>query len=344
MRDSKKALISTAVVLFLFVFLSGCFLMITSPYIHNYDWQLREQLAGSLDFLIVGASHGQRGLYTREIDSLTGSNSYNLCYDCERNYERKYLLSKELSRNHIKTVVLELSYDTLQLSEINTFTDASIFSTMRMDSFSDQMKYFFRYVSADNMPYVYASMMYSGLTGFIPSRNYVDEEKADLKGSILTQIVDVRLQPETVLDAYNKDKFSVSDIKQTTVDGFTELIELCHNYDTRVIVAVIPVSDNYLWCHDDLDDFLVWAQEYCADNNVEFYDFNLLKNRYDLFSDLDCYSDPSHLSEKGSGIFTPVFVTIIQEASNGKDVSGYFYSSYEELKNDSPYMQIYNSK
>ena len=84
-----------------------------------------------------------------------------------------------------------------------------------------------------------------------------------------------------------------------------------------------------------------WAKQYCADQNVEFYDFNLLRDRYTLFSDSDCYStDPHHMSEKGARIFSEVFSTIIQEAYGGKDVSGYFYSSFEEMIIDSPYSRI----
>lgn len=345
MQDSKKAFISTGIVLALFALLSGLFLAISSPYTHNYDWYLREELSGSLDFLIVGASHGQCALYTREIDRVTGSNSYNLSYNSEKNYEKYYLLNKELSRNDIKTVVLELSYDTLQSSGKTAYTDSNIFSIMRMDSFSDRAPYFIKNVNLENKLYVYADLMYQGLFGMLRHKNPVNDKQADLKGSRFIDGKDHSLQPEEVANAYNRNKFYVSSLNEDTVKGFTDLIRLCQEHDAKVIVAVVPVSDNSIWCMDNLDDFSAWAKEYCMDNNAEYYDFNLLKERYALLSDIDCYStDINHMSEKGSRVFTEVFANIIQEASDGKDVSKYFYNTFGELKQDSPYMAIYKAK
>lgn len=344
MRDSKKAILSTVAVLLIFVLLSGIFLVFSSPFTHNYDWYLREELSGSLDFLIAGASHGQCALYTKEIDQVTGSNSYNLCYDSEKNYEKYYLLNKELTRNDIKTVVLELSYDTLQSSGKTDYTNANVFSIMRMDSFSDRMPYFLNNVNLDNKLYVYANLMYQGLFEILRPQNPVDDKQADLKGSLFIAGKDHSLASEDVVDSYNKNMFSVSSFKEDTVKGFTDLIRLCQDHGARVIIAVVPVSDNFLWCTDNLDEFSTWAKKYCADNNVEYYDFNLLKERYTLFSDIDCYStDIHHMSKKGSKIFTEVFANIIQEASNGTVVSEYFYSSFDEMKKDSPYVTILNS-
>ena len=343
MRDSKKAFISTGIVLLIFVMLSGLFLAVSSPNTHNYDWYLREKLSGSLDFLIVGASHGQCALYTREIDKITGSNSYSLCYDSELNYEKYYLLNKELSRNNIKTVVLELSYATLKLSDKSGYTDANIFSIMRMDSLSDRIQYFIKKVNLNNKLYVYADLMYEGLFELLRPRNSVDEIQADLKGSRLIPGKDYTLLPEEVVDAYNKKFFSASSFNENTVKGFTDLIRLCQDYGAEVIIVVVPVSDNFLWCTDNLDEFSEWINKYCAENNVKFFDFNLLKERYTLFSDSDCYStDTCHMSEKGSRIFSEVFANTIQEASNGENVEEFFYPSYSEMKKDSPYTQYFS--
>lgn len=344
MQDSRKALASTGIVLALFFLINSLLLAISSPYAHNYDWYLREDLSGSLDFLIVGASHGQCALYTREIDRITGSNSYNLCYDSEKNFEKEYLLSKELSRNNIKTVVIELSYDTLQSSRRTDYADANVFSIMRMDSFSDRIQYFSRNVKFDNKLYVYAGVMCHRLLGMLQQK-HIEEEQIDLKGSRFISGKDYCLLPEEVVDAYNKNEFSVSSFKEDTVNGFTDLIDLCQEHGAKVIVAVVPVSDNFLWHMDNLDEFSAWAKEYCAENHVEYYDFNLLKDRYILFSDKDCYStDTHHMSEKGSRVFSGIFANTIQKASDGQDVSDYFYSSFDEMKQDSPYMSTYRIK
>lgn len=345
MRDSKKAFISTGIVLFLFVILSGLFMKFTFKYTHNFDWYLREELANKIDFLIAGASQGRCGFDTKQIDQITGSNSYNLCYDATENFEKHYLLNKELSRNDVKTVVLELSYDTLQLTGKSDYTDANIFSIMRLDSFSDRISYFIKNINLDNKLYVYSSLMCEGLDGIMSSRNLVEETQRELKGSLFQVAEDHSLAAEEVVSEYNRYKFSVDSFKEHTVKEFTELIKLCQKHGANVIVTVVPVSNNCLWGTENLDSFAKWTKDFCKKNNADYYDFNLLKNRYELFSDTDCFStDTHHMSEKGSKVFTKIFANTIKEASQGKDVSRCFYESYEKMKQDSPYMSIYKEK
>lgn len=97
-------------------------------------------------------------------------------------------------------------------------------------------------------------------------------------------------------------------------------------------------------CRDE-HAFTEWANAYCAEQNVEFYDFNLLRERFALLSDEDCYStDPMHMSEKGARMFTEAFVRIIQAAADGQDVSSSFYQSYSEMQWDSPYMARFQAE
>ena len=344
MQDSKKAILSTAIVFITVIILSVSLIFPASNYTHNYDFELRNELSGSLDFLIVGASHGECALYTKKIDRILNCNSYNLSYDSMKNYEKRYLLKKELKRNNIKTVVLELSYDTLSYDNRTDYTDANIFTVMRMDSLSDRLNYFFNYVNLDNKLFVYSDWMYNSLITtkrklLSQQDDKVDDEKADLKGSCLRNIKNYILPNNEIAKSYNQQKFSISNYIENTINEFSELIQLCHKNNARVIVAVVPVSDNYIWCNDNLDEFSKWSKEFCKKYNAEYYDFNLLKDRYLLFSDKDCYStDTHHMSKKGAKIFSETFAKIIKQANKGKDVSKYFYKSYLQVKKDSPYM------
>ena len=60
-----------------------------------------------------------------------------------------------------------------------------------------------------------------------------------------------------------------------------------------------------------------------------------------LFSDSSTFVDGTHLNRAGAEKFTPQFCEIINSVDSGKDVSDLFYSSYEEMKKDSPYMKYY---
>lgn len=346
MQDFKKAIISTVSVLLIIAVFSTSFFAITMPYSHNYDWHLRRDLAGTLDYLIVGASQGQCALYTEEIDRTAGCSSYNLSYDAMKSYEKKYLLNREFARNNIKTVVLELSYDIFQSADRNSYTDANSFSLMRMDSFSDRMFYYLKYVNLKNKVFVYSEWMCTCLKGIgdaLLSKENFSSEQAALKGSNLLPSKDYRLTQDEAAEVYNQDSWDVSSLNEETVKNYKEVIKLCHEHNADVIVAVVPVSDNYLWRVDGLDSFSEWMQNYCAENDASYYDFNLLKNRFSLFSDKDCYSsDTHHMSEHGAKIFSKVFAEITQKAESGNNVDDMFYTSYEEMKQDSPYRKYMN--
>ena len=109
----------------------------------------------------------------------------------------------------------------------------------------------------------------------------------------------------------------------------------------RVVFVTVPESDGYLWKRDGFDDFKSICQKWFVEKNCEYYDFNLLKDRYRLFSDSCSYVDEGHLCGVGSETFTSVFCDIIKKVDAGEDVSDLFYDSYKEMKQDSPYMEYY---
>ena len=68
-----------------------------------------------------------------------------------------------------------------------------------------------------------------------------------------------------------------------------------------------------------------------------YYDMNLIKTKNELFDENTAYYDDSHLSKDASEVFSKEIAVIMNEAKAGKDVSGYFYSSYEEAEKNGKY-------
>jgi hypothetical protein len=343
MQDFKRAVITSISLILAIVLFSYALFAIASPYTHISDLSLRKSLSGKLNYLVVGASQAQCAFNAKMMDNRMGCNSYNLSYDGLGNGEKRLLLQTELSRNKINTVVLELSYDTFLASENTSYTDASVSTLLRTERFVDGAKYLMNCVDLDNRLYVYSYWVYKSALSLISSSTNSSTD-AEEKGSRSLPSNDYTISVDNIAQAYNQKQYSVLNYNPKTIAGFVDLINLCKAYNARVIVAVVPVSDNYIWCYDNLDSFAIWASEFCEQQNVEYYDFNLLKDRYTLFSDTDCYStDTHHMSEKGSQIFTESYAKIIAEVDTEEDVSQYFYSTYQELKGDSPYMTALNN-
>lgn len=342
MRDFKKAVLSTLAVFLIAALLSLALLIPLSPYTHNYDWLLREELAGSIDLLAVGASQCQCGLDTATLDEVLGCSSYNLSYDALQNYEKQYLLKKELARNPVKTVLLELSYDTMKSNGITNFTFGNFFSMMRMDSFGDRLRYLNRQVILENKWFVYSNWMSESIDTLkrqtLSAPASVDEAQRSLKGTSFSDSEDHRLSPAQAEEAGNSILYSVSDFNPKTIEGYTELISLCQEQGVEVIVMVVPVSDNYLWTYSNLEEFDRWARAYCERMKVPYFDFNLLRSRYTLFSDEDSFAyDTHHMSETGARVFSRALGDFLRQYENGEDVTGLFYPGYEEALADSPY-------
>lgn len=342
MRDFKKAFISTISVLLLVIVLSLIVLIPANNMTHNYDWQIRESLAGSLDTLIIGASQGQCAINTQELDKALDCNSYNLSYDSMTNVEKKYLLEKELNRNNVDTVILELSYDTLQRNDITDYTNANVFSLLRMDSFIDRLNYYVKYVNLENKLYVYSCWLCNSIYSM---KDAIQNKEVEIKtavfnnkGSSLRESKDWSLEYTSIRDKYNQGNLSSNNYIEKTISEFEEIIELCKAKSKRVIVVVVPISDNYIWCTDGLNETTEFQRKLCKRHNVEYYNFNLLKDRYVLFSDVDCYStDICHMSEKGSKIFTKKLGQIIKKSGEDIEISDCFYNNFDDVKTDSPY-------
>ena len=75
----------------------------------------------------------------------------------------------------------------------------------------------------------------------------------------------------------------------------------------------------------------------------EMYDMNLAKDRYSLYHDDISFYDETHMSMAGAKAFTKALCDIVNKSRTGEDISPLFYKSYNEMKQDSPYMQYLTS-
>ena len=116
MRNFKRILKTVSLFLAVIIVLSVVF---GALYLRgeNYDYQdyrERDALAGELTMLINGASYVMYGIDPDVLDAYLGANvhSYNLTTSMLTLEGRYALLKKELERNPVKTVILEVSPDT----------------------------------------------------------------------------------------------------------------------------------------------------------------------------------------------------------------------------------------
>ena len=351
MRDSKKALLVSLV--FAFSLFVGSAAIIV-PYVSlNDDKYLRNDLAGTIDYTIVGASHGLCAFVPSILDEEMNVNSYNLCGTLTTFNGRKALLEEEIDRNPLSTVVIELSYDTLPRQTNDA--EGNTYIIPRLNGAKAKFDYLIRNFSIFDLDTPYGEYFSNGVNisfdiakysirniGNIKNvwsvyeRSAYSEVEKERKGFMARTPLDASLEEDTVKSSFNSVSIN-REYNEENIQALSEIVSACKKRGIRVIFVMVPVSDREIWVYDNWDAFHSDLQFLSDSFGCPFFDFNLMKSRYQLFSDDGSYWGASHFCESGARTFSKEFASIMNKYDNGEDISGLFYSNYEELRSDSPY-------
>ena len=318
---------------------------IHSEYAFDEDVKLRRQLAGEIDYLLLGASHIQQAIIPGKLDEALGVNSYIVADGWQSVYISKILLERELSRNPIKEVVIDFTCDTMNRTEEKDGMERDLYVLPRFENEFERLSYIKNTFNLRDYKKIFITYMQRGAEYLIKKAlgQEVDHVIYENKGFKDMVCKDMKLKDADVKKTLNSGKVN-NNWTQENNDCLSEIIEMCHERNIRVTLVVIPVTQGKIWRLDGWDTFLEKARKFCDDNDCELVDFNLLKNRFILFSEKTSFSNQDHLCTEGAETFTPVFAKIMKDLSEGKDVSNQFYDSYEEMKKHTIYADIISNK
>lgn len=334
--------IFSAVSFLLIIALFSCVLIL--PWMYGgtksgSDKLVRDELAGSIDCLISGASHGIAGFSTSAIDEKLNCNSYNLSGNMMTMTARYVLLKKEIERNPVKTVILECSYNTFTRDEDAEYAQGDASLLPRLDSFGERLAYIGKYVSFSDWLYIYNDQLKNGMRYWLNLLIGENDSKDVLnKGYRPKEYNDITLSDDEIISRHNEKTVELT-YQPEAQELFAEIVKMCQDKGCRVIVAVVPISDSYIWRHSDWDECFLWIQNFCKENELEYYDFNLIKTRNELFSDSVSFYDGTHLNSQGAETFAELFADVITLNDEGKDLSSLFFDDYSEMIASIPYMK-----
>ena len=352
MRDFKKALLRSIAFLIVISVLS---VVIITPYhltdMTAYSDRLyRESLRGTIDYFVVGSSHSLTCLYLPIIDSELNCNSYNLSGTEMTFRARTRMLEEEIDKNPIKTVVFEISYNALQRS---TYSGESNYKTVhRLATEKDRLEFLIKNETLSNYDIIYAEGLYTGVYTWeriakLLYKNFGSDNIVDIikngctnycwnKTGYIRKTCNNLTITEDVSGLYNSTAYS-EDYNKDNFEQIEKMVELCREANANVIFVVTPIADCLIWKTNNLDAFYSCMTELAEKYNSSLYDFNLLKCRYDILNDEESFSDECHMCETSAKAFTQVYCDVMNKVNAGEDVSDMFYSSYSEMKADSPY-------
>ena len=339
MRNSKRVLLSVVCFVLVFALFAALSLGIYygSETLAIMDSGVRASLAGSLDRLMIGSSHAWNGFMPAVFDARLHSSSYNLSGGVFPMYAKNYFLQKELARNPLKIVYIEISDDTLTRSNERDYAEGDEIAIARLDSWGERLSYMKRFLRFNDCVNVYSRALLRGgqaAVAVLQGKTTLDYAARGYYGK---DGIDVSLSPEEAEREHNVDKIAPADYRAENIEGLTTLIETCRDAGIQPVIVVLPVSDTHLWKTEGEEAFRLWLEDYGREQDCRVYDFNLLRDRYELFSDRESFRDGGHLSRQGAETFTNVFAELMEKTEQGGDISDSFFESYDELLAHSPY-------
>ena len=333
MRNFRKAMAATLGFILCLALFAG---IIVWPYFHGEtfyyeDAKVRDDLAGSLDTLISGASHGACAFHSRVLDEALGVSSYNLSGPLMTMFARKTLLEKELDRNPVKTVFIELSCNALTRDRNMEGPEGELYALAKMGSFRERAGYFFRAFRQEEYLGVWADTLQRGFDAWksVLHRAPPVFDPAD-KGFLPRDPKDLTMDAREFSQTHN----SIAIDETTYWDNkipLTEMVELCQSRGIEVVFVTTPMSDRLLARFSNLELPHQWYLYYARTYGCPYWDFNLYRNRDALFPDDTAFYDLYHLSEQGAETFTRELASVYETYRTGADVSGLFYEDYAAM-------------
>ena len=334
MNNFKSAIRTCIIFLIVLTILSAAIMsaFFAGENYYYQDSRERAELSGTLDFFVCGASHAMRGFRPDILDQELGVNSYNLSCSRQTMQGRYELLNLELNRNPAKTVVLELSYDSMTRNRDEEEPEGDMYMLGKLGGFMPRIKYFFSAIR----PKEYGRMYY----------NYIDNGVNCIKKIIHGTWTNKNTKLEKGYAAYKRDDDELNqDLKkiyhtrsfeetvyEPNVEYLNKIIALCKEKNVQLILVTTPLSKVTVCRYDNLDTFREWYENIANENGLQYYDFNLIMDKEEKLPDSSAFSDKFHLGNKGAGTFTKMFTDVLNKEAAGEDTSALFYDSYSELE------------
>lgn len=333
MHNFRRILTTSVAFLLLLGILSLGFMEVYFRAEHDFfqDGSERKALAGTLDCLYCGASHGYRAFKPSVIDPILGTQSYNLSGALMTMQGRYELLREEVRRNPVKRVYLELSFNSMTRNRAREGTEGDLYALARYADFLPRLGFFFRAFSLSEYPGVYQKFLSEGIDTTLEclsgetaehsgrDRGYMPTDPRTIEFETDYAAIFHRKTYSTEIDPYN----------QRYLD---KILELCRQNNIELILITTPLSENALCEGANLQDFYAWYRAFAEKEELKFFDFNLYRDKESLLPDETMFFDRLHLNDEGATRFSQVFAELMTRADAGEDLSPLFYDSYPEME------------
>lgn len=334
MHNFKKIVLSSLLLMF---FVIGLLFGFMAPYFYgnyyNYqDNEIRKSLSGKLDTLIIGSSHALRAFKPNVINDKLGWNSYNMASPLMSMYGRYTLLRKEVERNPIKNVIIEVSYNAMTIDRTSLGLEGDIYVLGRLDNFKERINFITNDFNKDDYSKIFSDTLQRSANSWKHMiLGYNKETLVNQYGYLPVPKNDLSFSFE-VAKKINNSKYYTTEFLKENLNYLDKIMILCKENNIKVIMVVTPISDlsilEYVNHEEIFSQYIDLAKKY----NIEYYDFNLDKKRLELYPEDLAFYDYTHLSDDGAEVFSNRFAEIMNNKKKGQQIEKEFVDSYDMVK------------
>ena len=344
MQKHKKLLI-TIVFLTVFVIANSILNFILVP--PGLTRVILHELESNNDYkcVILGASHGSYGIDADIVSQQSGKKTMNMCIGGEYLQDSYYLLKQVFETNNPELIVLDVDFQYLVNVPKNNISANFIYNSYP-NSF-DKISYFKDKVlgmqfCATAFPWMDYRNNYFDVSNIIKTklgsdyRNYsanaVIMEKQDVyygNGFIYRNRTD-DLKKDTLTDL----TWDASAVDQESIEYLKKIIDLCNSKNTKIIMMTMPVSVVTITnSSNEFDKSYTYLANLAKANNIEYYNFSLVKESVFPRSIDDYWDYDGHLYGDAAKRFSVVLGNLLKETEDGQvNVSKYLYDTVRNIQ------------
>lgn len=298
------------------------------------DIMERNFYAGKITTLFSGASHGLRAFMPEIYDTKLSGISYNLCGTLCTMKGRYALLKEEIERNPVNTVILEVSYNSLSRDRKTERAEGDLDIIRRLANRKEKVNYALKNLSIDEWSIAYYLATHNGFSAIV--EKFTLNTDAMLNASITQKgyqeapCTNISLTLQEYILQHHTEIISER-INPENLEYLNKILTLCKEKNIDVIMIVVPISDRAINRIANLETIKKQYVQIATQNQCDFYDFNLWKDRENTLSDYCDFYDDFHLSGTGAKKFSNALSELMALRKEGTNISNFFYHSYKQI-------------
>lgn len=310
-REFSKCILFLSLILILDAIVG--FLLQPVAYYGYYANKDMKNAAGTIDTVFLGSSWTYLDYNCKQYDEVMGTVSFNAGSSGQTIIDSYFYLNEILKENPVKTVYFNIHH--LKLQNPKSRYSSPVVND-RLTGLN-RIKHIMASSDINIVQYFMKSYRYRDNLSIANISNNVQKKLSqEYKNGVWFERVDGQsydsmgyIFSDLQLKQGNNEKFTavdstwkIFDIKEDNVKYFSKIISLCKKENINLILITPPFTRGFLQSTLGYNEFANYMDGVAKENNLEYIDFNRLKNT--PFWKDNLFTDTTHLNTEGAKVLT----------------------------------------